>query len=219
MCGWHRESYRHSLASRGIKTRAILNPVASLECYNPRLYEKNSYKQERSFIGSGLEVIDVSEVLNVVNEHIYEVNGRQDYEEGRLREYYHILKGLFNNFNMSYEDFEDVYKSGRSLFDLKAIYLFGSRVTGFWRSCSDIDVYIQIKSFPGIDDNDLNQMVAKIGNIIFDLRCEEGLDITTGIRDVKVDVPIISTTRPEVYYDDDRGFEVGPAILIWEAPS
>ncbi|GAH45326.1 unnamed protein product, partial [marine sediment metagenome] len=38
----------------------------------------------------------------------------------------------FNDFDISFEDFEKLYENEKRLFDVKAIYIFGSRVTGYW---------------------------------------------------------------------------------------
>ncbi len=58
--GWFREPARHSLASRGIRTRAISNPVASPK-WKPKY---SSGHHDREFIGSGLESLDKKQIID-----------------------------------------------------------------------------------------------------------------------------------------------------------
>ena len=61
---WPHEPGRHSLASRGIRTRGIPNPTT-----NP----KWTHKEKRLYSGSGLSV-DVDEVIELVDDYIKSVN-------------------------------------------------------------------------------------------------------------------------------------------------
>ena len=218
MRGWHNEPMRHSLARRGIRTRAIPNPLADPDHYDPDLYEKNWLKDKakRPYRGSGLENINEWDVLHPVEEFIYEFDGSKEWEEGRLDDYYYMFKDRFNDFDMSYDDFEELYESGKKLFNVKAIYIFGSRVTGYWIPYSDIDIYIELERTPGIENEYIEYMADKMSDTIDNYLAEEGR--VPMVRDdkgtpLKVDIPIISTQSPWDNFDDDNY----PALLIWEA--
>lgn len=73
---WPDESSRHSLAARGIRTKAIPNPVI-----NP----KWTHKEKRLYSGSGLSV-DVDNVIELVDDYIKSVNrySHQDYNDLNL---------------------------------------------------------------------------------------------------------------------------------------
>ena len=113
--GWHNESARHSLASRGIRTRAIINPVASQEWYDKTRYGLGTRKGHRKFAGSGLEDIESQDVIDWVNDIVILANqvGEEEGLEYRL--------------------------------EIEAIYIVGSRVSGFHTYKSDIDVLIEFK--------------------------------------------------------------------------
>ena len=215
MRGWRSESYRHALASHGIRTRAIPNPLASPEHYDPKIYERNWLKEKtkRPFRGSGLENVSKWDVLSAVDEFLYEFDGTKEWEEGRLEDYYYMFKGRFNDFNISFEDFEELYENGRRLFNVKAIYIFGSRVTGYWTPQSDIDIYIELGPTPGMDNDYIEYMAGKMSDTIDNYLAEE--ERIPMVRDgegniLKVDIPIIAIQPP-----GDR--LAGQALLIWEA--
>ena len=67
---WPNEPHRHSLASRGIRTRSIPNPITS---------PKWTHKEKRLYSGSGLS-IDVDEVVELVDDYIKSVN-RYSYQD------------------------------------------------------------------------------------------------------------------------------------------
>ena len=68
--GWPNESFRHSLASRGIRTRAIVNPIASRRWYQERYYGEGTYKGKRPYLGSGLENVDQEEIVDWVKDFV-----------------------------------------------------------------------------------------------------------------------------------------------------
>ena len=215
--GWPNEPHRHALASRGIRTRAIENPFATPGRYDPKIYEENLMKgkTKRPFRGSGLENIDVWNVLGAVDGFLYEFDGTREWEEGRLDDYYYMFKDRFNDFDMSYDEFYELYEDDKKLFNVKAIYIFGSRVTGYWTQYSDIDIYIEIGQTPGIENDYIEYMAEKTSDTIDNYLADEGS--IPMVRDdkgtpLKVDIPIISTQSPWDNFDDDNY----PALLIWE---
>lgn len=72
--GWPNESSRHSLASRGIRTKAIPNPIAN---------SKWPHKKDRSYSGSGLKNIEEEKVIEWVKDYINSVNrySHEDYND------------------------------------------------------------------------------------------------------------------------------------------
>lgn len=214
MKGWHDEPHRHAMAARGIRTRAIPNPLADPEHYDPKLYEKSWLKDKtkRPFRGSGLENVSKWDVLNAINEFLYEFDGTKEWEEGRLHDYYYMFKDRFNDFDMSFEDFEELYENEKRLFNVKAIYIFGSRVTGYWTPQSDIDIYIELGPTPGIEDDYIEYMAGKMSDTIDNYLAEEGR--IPMVRDdegnlLKVDIPIVAIEPP-----GDRF--ASQIISIWE---
>lgn len=122
--GWFREPARHSLASRGIRTRAIINPVASPEWYREYRYGpgKDSIKGLREYRGSGLENVDAQEII------------------GWILDYFILLNQIAE---------EDGDPLG---LEIQSIYLVGSRVSGFYEEGSDIDVIVVFKGDGVVDD-------------------------------------------------------------------
>lgn len=116
--GWHDEPQRHSLASRGIRTRAIVNPVASQEWYHEERYGPESYKGLREFSGSGLEILDEGEIVDWILDANMITN--QILEE--------------NDIDVNLE--------------VESIYLVGSRVSGFFTEESDLDIVVNYKDIP-----------------------------------------------------------------------
>ena len=112
---WKNESARHSLASRGIRTRAIINPIASPRWYQERYYGEGTYKGKRPYLGSGLENVDQQEIVDWVKDFVILMNQIAEEEGDEL----------------------DV--------NLQSIYLVGSRVSGFYTEESDIDIVIRFK--------------------------------------------------------------------------
>lgn len=70
---WPNETYRHSLASRGIRTRAIINPVASPRWRQER-YTPGSHKGLREYSGSGLKYLDKQEIIDWVKDFVILMN-------------------------------------------------------------------------------------------------------------------------------------------------
>lgn len=167
------------------------------------------------FKGSGLDDVSVYDVLENVDEFTREFNGSKEYDEGRLGDYYLMVKDMFRNFDMSFDDFEELYNNDMRLFNIRAIYIFGSRVTGFWEDGSDIDIYIELDRTPGFGNDDLEYMAEKMSDAIDNYLADEGRDLL--LRDdkgriLKVDIPIISTESPFDKFDNNEY----PALLIWE---
>jgi predicted nucleotidyltransferase len=211
--GWHREPARHSLAARGIRTRAIPNPVASEKSYDPRIYEWRPSKGHREFRGSGLDKIHIDDVISSVHDYWSEFDGSREWSEYRLEDYYD-LPGIKNL--MSYDDLEALYREGGHLFEIEAVYLFGSRVTGFWNDLSDLDVYIKIKSIRGMDPGNLDLVAERMRDTIDEYLHDQGrwpyITDDDGKR-IRLEIPIISTLEPE---DNNPDGTIVP-LLIWEA--
>ena len=214
---WHKEPHRHALASRGIRTRAIPNPVASPELYDEEWYRRKG--SPRSFVGSGLEGFKPYDVIYELLTFLRVADGTINYEENEdfdvdLRDYYEGMSRLTRSFsNLPYEVFESYFDYDERFLEVEAIYLTGSRVTGFYTDESDVDVYIQFKRRPEIEERygvDFERLVEKLhestNNILYDNEMQEMWvrDKVTG-KDVRVDVTMISMDPPSV-----------PSIKIWE---
>ena len=207
--GWPNEPHRHALARRGIRTRAIENPYAGPDRYDPKLYDKLEIK--RKFRGSGLENINSWDVLGGVDEFLYEFDGSKEMDQGRLIDYYYMFEERFRDFDMSFEEFEKLYEEDRKLFDVKAIYIFGSRVTGYWTPDSDVDVYIELSSTPGITDEYLDYMADNFNDTVENYLHDENRWPMLYIdgKEIKVDIPVVTVSPP----DEDH---YGPMLKIWE---
>jgi len=214
---WPNEPHRHALASRGIRTRAIPNPVASPELYDEEWYRRKG--SQRKFVGSGLEGFKPYDVIYELLTFLRVADGTINYERDEdfnvdLRDYYEGMKRLTRSFsNVPYEVFESYFDYDERFLEVEAIYLTGSRVTGFYTDESDVDVYIQLKRRPEIEEKygvDFERLVEKLhestNNILYDNEMQEMWvrDKVTG-KDVKVDVTMLSTDPPLV-----------PSIKIWE---
>ena len=122
--GWHGEPYRHGLAARGIRTRAIVNPVAHPKwigqptVYGPTRYGPSTIKGTRLYVGSGLKYLDKQEIVDWVKDFVILMNQIAE-EEGK-----HL--GV----------------------EIQSVYLVGSRVSGFYTPESDLDVVVQFKEIP-----------------------------------------------------------------------
>ena len=119
--GWFREPARHSLASRGIRTRAIVNPIADPKwnrqstIYGHTRYCPYTIKGTRRYVGSGLEHLDEEEIIDWVKDFVILMN------------------------QISGEEYNDLE------LDIESIYLVGSRVSGFHTGESDLDVIVKFK--------------------------------------------------------------------------
>ncbi len=117
---WPHEPMRHSLASRGIRTRAIVNPMADPKWYQEHRYgPSDSIKGLRKYRGTGLETLDEDEIINWVRDAVKFINQYLEEDRG-------VKIGL----------------------DIQAIYLVGSRVSGFYVEGSDLDVVVEFKDVP-----------------------------------------------------------------------
>lgn len=208
---WPNEPHRHALARRGIRTRAIPNPIADPSLYDIEWYRRKGEKVSRKFVGSGLEGIEKFDVLDELRTYIREIDGTKEIEEGYVRDYYNFLAGLTRDMSeMPYEEFEKFFDEWEDRFlEIEAIYLTGSRVTGFYTPESDIDVYIQIKKPELKTDVDVDYLLEKIVDAVDNYLSDEGIEMRVYDRstrkDVKVDVNKISLDPPDV-----------PAIVIHE---
>ena len=117
--GWPNEPHRHALASRGIRTNAIENPVANSKWYRKDLYD--SEKKPRRYSGSGLEGLSKEQVVDWVNRFVDRINQI-------------ALEG-------------DEYDNDVNV-KIEAIYLIGSRVGGFHAYDSDLDIILVFKDLP-----------------------------------------------------------------------
>lgn len=175
--GWRNESARHSLASRGIRTRAIVNPIAS-----PDWFDEDRYFN-RKFVGSGLENIDEDVIVDFIDELILRAN-------------------LFV----------------RPDIEVKSILLTGSRVSGFYKDDSDLDIYIVLK-WPDDEDN------------IRWMESDYSTNVNNGIDNAKWDMwmnkenVIIDDNGNKIKMDVNFGWDNPldseyslPYVKIWEAP-
>ena len=217
MKGWPNESYRHSLASRGVRTRAIENPYAGPNHYDSEIYEKSWLrdKAKRPYKGSGLENISKWDVINAVDEFLWEFDGSKEWDEYRLRDYYDLVKMSLGKFDMPYEEFKKIYEDGSKFFEIDEVHIFGSRITGFWTPYSDVDVYIKIKPRKGIDNDVLDYMADEMRGTVEAYLAD--YNRTPTIYDegrlIRVDIPIISTDPPESNFPNGKE---RPTLLIWE---
>lgn len=156
--GWRNESARHSLASRGIRTRAIPNPVADPSLYDSSLYGI-SRKVDRDYRGSGLDNFEVDEVVNFVETRMgrikdilnkksiflnwFEVEGDDEWIENESS-----VTGVMRYRKTSVERLYKLMKDDPDIIEVDEIHLIGSRVTGFWRPNSDLDIYVKVKIKP-----------------------------------------------------------------------
>ncbi len=134
MMSWPNETYRHSLASRGIRTRAIINPVASPRWRQER-YTPGSHKGMRWYAGSGLESLDKQEIIGWVEDIVILMNQMSKEDVW--------IDGISNDLEL----------------EIKSIYLVGSRVSGFYTSESDLDVVVEFKKNPRSNDSNYIRLV------------------------------------------------------------
>lgn len=127
MKGWRNEPNRHSLASRGIKSRAIPNPVASLRWSDS--YTRGSQKGLRRFKGSGLENVNTDDIIDYIM---------------KFRDF---INEISENEELNYD------------FQINSIYIVGSRVGGFHRKKSDLDVIVYLNDDPRRFDLDFKNEV------------------------------------------------------------
>ena len=116
--GWFREPARHSLASRGIRTRAIVNPVASPRWFEEERYGHEAQKGLRKFSGSGLEILNKDEIADWILDATIVINQLMKEKDVDLE------------------------------LEVESIYLVGSRVSGFSIKESDLDIIVKYKDIP-----------------------------------------------------------------------
>jgi predicted nucleotidyltransferase len=199
--GWPSEPARHSLSARGIP-----NSISPRNICKTKSYGK---KGMRKFKGSGLEELNKDDILESINNIMYEFNGKKEWEEGDLKNYYELLKRSSEHFNMPYDVFEKIYSDGNTFFEIEKIYLFGSRVTGFWRDDSDLDVYIKLKFHPRINNKIMNELAELMDGTIEYLNERDAMPKVKDRKgnEIIIDTPVVSTNEPT---EKD-------IILLWEA--
>lgn len=208
--GWPNEPHRHALARRGIRTRAIENLVADPKHYDEEWYGR---KGRREFMGSGLEGLYSFDIINQVMDYIRIFDGTQNYEnDWNMEEYHQSLSSMHKGMrNIPYEEFEKMFDYDERLFEIEAIYVTGSRVSGFYIPESDIDVYIQIKNKPEFEkyDIDTGYLFEKMQDAVNEVMYRNDMEMKVYDQEskdyIKVDVTIVSTDPP-----------TRPAIEIWE---
>lgn len=180
---WKHESARHSLASRGIRTRAIINPVASPRWYQERYYGEGTHKGKRSYLGSGLENVDQQEIIDWIKDFVTLMNQIADEEGDELN------------------------------VDLQAIYLVGSRVSGFYTEGSDIDIVIEFKNLPVKEQIEkIDKMNKYLVDALMMLSHDAEWLVKSGDDDdmIKVDIVTWGWNPPD---------ESSPYLKIWEVPT
>lgn len=201
MRGWHDEPMRHGLAARGIKTSEMISPHArpSDIVQKDIKYRKG---ETRKFIGSGLEGIRVEDITEHIMRFVDSINEHPEIEYDE---------------NIIHPPIE-----------MEGVYVFGSRVTGYYVQDSDVDVFIMVKPTDewaeflgfspisgGIQD-DYPMFIEEMNNLLEEIRYnalaeEFGVfkvkNHKTG-RYVNMDVGLMRSNEPS---DDD------PSILIWWA--
>ena len=224
MKGWPREPARHSLSARGIRSRAIKNPVADPNLYDKEWYSKKGEKKPRKFVGSGLEGINSYDLIETITPVINIIRGFDD-ENGThiyAGDYSASLNRISREMDISEDRIEEFWSNYEDFLQIKAIYVTGSRVTGFYNSKSDVDIYIQYEDRPEFhrDYGEIHMDQTNEVEVFFDHLIEAAYlgagisdknnlhvkDYTTG-KKVKVDMMRLSIEPPKV-----------PAIKIWEGP-
>lgn len=187
--GWHEEPARHSLAARGIRTRAIANPVASPRWHQER-YTPGSYKGLREYSGSGLKHLNKQEIIDWTKDFVILMNQISE---------------------------EDIWLDGSSKhndlkLEIKSIYLVGSRVSGFYTSESDLDVVVEFKESIRSDDSEYIRLVEDymVDALMALDHDAEWLVASNDDESVRVDLVLYGWEGPD---------EGSPQLKIWEAPS
>lgn len=180
---WYKESHRHSLAARGIRTRAISNPVASPKWFDERRYGEGTYKGDRPYLGSGLENVDEQEVIDWVKDFVILTNQIAEEEGDEL--------GI----------------------ELQSIYAVGSRVSGFHKEGSDLDLVIVFKDLPTMEQWEKLDVIDKYKTDAWMMLSHDAeWLVKSGDEDdlIKIDIVMWGWQEPD---------ESSPYLKIWEAPS
>lgn len=150
--GWHNEPGRHGLASRGIRTRAIPTPG-----FKPSEHLEHFYtgmKGGRRFIGSGLEDIDPEDLILLSTETMDFLDKTNFDDENEYESFLNEVVDEFQNtiFECGLKRDVDTRRTIDDIFTIglepQSIYVFGSRVSGYYTPESDIDVAIVMKKNP-----------------------------------------------------------------------
>lgn len=223
MMSWPKESHRHALAARGIRTCAIPNPIASPKLHMiPEMYTKRK-ECNREFVGSGLKKIDSQELIekvsmgfNLLQRHRYDDETYNDYLDMMVK-FFHV-KGTNKKHIRNIID--RIINTG---IEIDEIYIYGSRVTGFFAPESDIDVAVIIKP-----KDELKNLLAELIHYTSNPNSMLSLFIDTH-REVLYrkfgygrDIFVFDEDGNRIDVDDHYiGFEksemIGPNIKIWEA--
>ena len=121
MKGWHNESYRHSLASRGIKTTT------------PSFLER-----------PGIRDLHIDELERKLDIYISLIDGRSEIKGGRntVKCLHDYLDNL--GIEVDLEDMIGFFADGNKMFDVVYYEVVGSRAGGYHRPDSDTDVLIYL---------------------------------------------------------------------------
>ena len=150
MRGWFQEPQRHSLAARGIISNGIKNPYTNRSELTELVYGNRKY--EREYVGSGVKGIEPDDLINYVNE----VTKYMDFNSFKnSHEYYEFLGSVVDSIwrnGFSFDtllDDDDIYDAineifSRGLIKVESISVYGSRVTGYHHTLSDIDIAVII---------------------------------------------------------------------------
>ena len=125
MKGWHNESYRHSLASRGMRTVSY-----------------HSYIERNPIFDI---IADRNELIKKLDYYISLIDGRSEIEGGdeAIRHYQEFFNDI--GFEFTFDELKELFGSGYKLFDVTEVSVVGSRVSGGYREDSDIDVLVTLK--------------------------------------------------------------------------
>lgn len=219
--GWWSEPTRHSLASRGIRTRAIPNPIADSSLYDSSLYG-TSRKSSREYSGSGLEDFEVDEVVDFVEIRMgrirdmlnkksvflnwFEAEGDDEWIENESS-----VTGVMHYRKTSVERLYKAMKDNPDLIEVDEIHLIGSRVTGFWRPDSDLDIYVKVKIKPellevtGGSDRELIMLLEVLRDYAR-VTSEYDYENNMSINHILTDVVRLSLYRP-----------VEPSLVVWRS--
>jgi len=224
---WRNEPQRHSLASRGIRTRAIFNPLAAPELYDPKLY-KIRKGVDRKFIGSGLEKINLETLVDEVGLG-FDLLQRNLFDDDQIYENY--LDMMIRPYHVAGTNKEHL----RGIIDqiinigieIDEVYVYGSRVTGFYIPESDIDVAVVIKPKEGLvdlfdelidytysPDANLNSVLSYFTYCHREILGSEfgyGYDLFMIDEDgnhMRIDIHYVGFEEPE---------NIGPGLKVWES--
>ena len=125
MKGWHNDPYRHSLASRGVRTVSYHSYIERNPIFNI--------------------IADRNELTKKLDYYISLIDGRSEMEGGNeaIGHYQEIFNDI--GFEFTFDELKELFGSGYKLFDVTEVSVVGSRVSGGYRSDSDIDVLVTLK--------------------------------------------------------------------------